>query len=65
MYIALESYSTFELCTRLEAGQVAVDRNVITVRFIVTPETATSEPFTTWISSSIIILIIMCTHKIS
>lgn len=50
MYTALESFSTFELCTRLEAGQVAADRNVITVRFTVTPETAISEPFTAWIS---------------
>jgi hypothetical protein len=50
MYTALESSSTFELCTRLEAGQVATDRNLITVRFTVTPETANSKCLTSWIS---------------
>ena len=49
MYTALESSSTFELCTRLEAGQVAAD-NIITVRFTVMPETANSELFIAWIS---------------
>ena len=50
MYTAPESSSTFELCTLLEAGQVAPDRNPITVGFTVTPDTANSESFTAWIS---------------
>ena len=45
-YTALEGSSTVELCTRLEAGQVAPDRTPITVSLTVTPDTANSETVT-------------------
>ena len=40
MYAALETSIEFDLCTRLEDGQIAADRNPITVTFTVIPETA-------------------------